>query len=94
MTSARRVDERMTRSGDTDRPFAEHATRSANRRSRVSGFFALVTQKPAVRRYQGGCARNHAQARAFFRNRASSARPRPRRFSYESRGVFFGSRAS
>ena len=37
-------------------PFSEHSTSACRRRARVSSFFALITQKLAVRRYEGVCA--------------------------------------
>ncbi len=43
---------------------AESAISIASRRSRVSGFFALITQCDACRRYDGACASNHSRPAA------------------------------
>jgi len=40
----------------------------SSRRSRVSGFFALITQYTAVVRYPFGRVRNHSQACILDRN--------------------------
>lgn len=50
-------------------PRAEDSTRAARRPSRVSSRLALITQNAQVRRYQGACAWNQAQAAAFARKR-------------------------
>jgi len=55
------------------RPAAESAIRVRSRRSRVSGFLALTTQKIAVRWYQGGRARKNAHAAASARNARARA---------------------
>jgi hypothetical protein len=42
------------RNGAILTPAAESRMSVANRRERVSSLFALITQKTAVRRYEGG----------------------------------------
>ena len=46
-------------------PRRESAMSVARRRTRVSSFFALMTQNPAVYRYPGGCAEKYAHAFAL-----------------------------
>ena len=59
--------------GLTVRPAAESSMSVCNRRSRVSGLTALVTQYSAARRYEAGACSNHDQAVPLARNRASAA---------------------
>src|SRR5438874_1571110 len=44
------------------RPFSESPINTSKRRRRVSGFFAEITQKLAVRLYQGACPLKNSQA--------------------------------
>ncbi len=61
------VGPRRTRNGLARCPAAEALMRSARRRSRVAGCLALMTQKVATRRYDGGAAWKKAQARGSTR---------------------------
>jgi hypothetical protein len=49
-------------------PFAEHSINVSSRRSLVSSFLALMTQKTVTRRYHGGCSLKYFQARFFDSN--------------------------
>ena len=67
------------------RPWAESSISVASRRARVSGRFALTTQKMAVCRYPCGWDEKNSQAPAWARNRASCSASSfaSCRFSYE-----------
>ena len=52
---------------------SECAMSTARRRFRVSGIFALITQKLLVRRYQFGCAEKKLQARGRDRKARKKA---------------------